>query len=150
LCLIVVLKWIVYGIISYRLIIMLLVSFHSFTQLVLFIVIINTNNWNAYYVYLIEWWIPHVCIFHLNSEHEANQTKIIIVNWFENELLRMINTTKISPQNLELLCCIHQQCNFLLSNTHTKRSQLSTEPENHCVWNLDIHYVNKEKTSQMR
>ena len=35
------------------------------------------------------------------------------------------NTTKISPQNLKL-CCIRQQCNFLLSNKHTKRSKLST------------------------
>ena len=39
------------------------------------------------------------------------QTKIITLNWFENEL-RMI-TTKISPQNYRNLYCLHQQCNFL-------------------------------------
>lgn len=50
----------------------------------------------------------------------SEQTKIIIVNWVENEFVRMINTTKISPQNLGLLCCIHQQCNFLLPSTHTQ------------------------------
>ena len=56
----------------------------------------------------------------------SKQTKIIIVNWFRKWVALAAvwaheNTTKISLQNLKL-CCIRQQCNFLLSVINTQNS----------------------------